>query len=114
MTLPVKSCSRCSNPRVEGRRYCRECKNAYEREWKKRNPLTGDAKRRAVARNYANTYRRRGKLSPEPCEVCGVEDVEMHHDDYDKPLDVRWLCRQHHSDLHAGRIDTHETLRDAA
>jgi hypothetical protein len=55
-----------------------------------------DSYRRAVARSYANVYKQRGHLVPEPCEVCGDTDVEMHHDDYDEPLRVRWLCRWHH------------------
>jgi hypothetical protein len=25
----------------------------------------------------------------------------MHHDDYSKPLDVRWFCRRHHLLHHA-------------
>jgi hypothetical protein len=41
------------------------------------------------------------KLKPNPCEVCGdVLNVQAHHDDYDKPLEVRWLCRKHHQALH--------------
>lgn len=35
------------------------------------------------------------------CEVCGrTRNVDAHHDDYAKPLDVRWLCRSHHRKLH--------------
>lgn len=42
-----------------------------------------------------------GKLIRLPCEVCGTEDdVQAHHDDYYKPLDVRWLCRKHHREHH--------------
>jgi hypothetical protein len=41
-----------------------------------------------------------GRLIRQPCEVCGEKKVEAHHDDYDKPLDVRWLCKAHHTDVH--------------
>ena len=44
---------------------------------------------------------RAGRLVRQPCEVCGHEKVDAHHDDYSKPLEVRWLCRQHHAELHA-------------
>lgn len=37
-----------------------------------------------------------GALVPEPCVVCGRENVDGHHEDYSKPLDVIWLCRMHH------------------
>ena len=43
---------------------------------------------------------RDGKLTKQPCEVCGDTAVDAHHDDYLKPLDVRWLCRKHHLEHH--------------
>lgn len=43
---------------------------------------------------------RRGELVRQPCEVCGNPKTDGHHDDYSKPLDVRWLCRVHHLEHH--------------
>lgn len=43
---------------------------------------------------------RRGRLTKQPCDVCGSTDVQAHHDDYAKPLEVRWLCRGHHDAVH--------------
>lgn len=45
---------------------------------------------------------RRGLIVPEPCAECGAEKVDGHHDDYDKPMAVRWLCRRHHRAMHKG------------
>lgn len=42
-----------------------------------------------------------GKIVRESCEVCGEPNAEGHHDDYSQPLNVRWLCRLHHSRFHA-------------
>jgi hypothetical protein len=43
------------------------------------------------------------KLTRQPCEVCGRTDSHAHHDDYSKPLDVRWLCPPHHREVHGGK-----------
>jgi ribosomal protein S27AE len=40
-----------------------------------------------------------GRLTRKPCEVCGAKSVEAHHDDYSKPLNVRWLCKTHHMEV---------------
>lgn len=43
---------------------------------------------------------RSGKLVKLPCEACGSERSEAHHHDYSKPLDVVWLCRACHGEIH--------------
>jgi hypothetical protein len=41
------------------------------------------------------------RLIKGPCEVCGTTiRVQAHHDDYTKPMDVRWLCVKHHNEHH--------------
>jgi hypothetical protein len=51
------------------------------------------------ARNMVSNAIRNGKLKRQLCEVCG-EKAHAHHEDYSKPLDVRWLCPTHHMRLH--------------
>lgn len=41
-----------------------------------------------------------GELVKQPCEFCGSLNVHAHHDDYSKPLEVRWLCPLHHKQWH--------------
>lgn len=43
---------------------------------------------------------RSGVLTKQPCFCCG-EKAEAHHPDYDRPLDVVWLCTTHHNEVHA-------------
>lgn len=52
------------------------------------------------ARQQCRRAVRSGKLLQLPCEVCGDEKSFGHHDDYSKPLDVRWLCGFHHQEYH--------------
>lgn len=52
------------------------------------------------ARKKAWAAIKSGKLKKLPCSSCGEKKTEAHHDDYLKPLDVRWLCVRCHSTLH--------------
>lgn len=67
---------------------------ADRRRWKMRYPDQVSA-HKAVANAV-----RDGRLVRKPCEICGNDDVEGHHEDYMRPLDVRWLCKQHHEEVH--------------
>lgn len=90
--------------------------NANTRAWRKRNPKKAAASmsrwyaRKAErtgctvsARTAVNQAVKAGLLQQQPCEVCDAKKVEGHHDDYTKPLDVRWLCLKHHCEVH-GRV----------
>jgi hypothetical protein len=61
------------------------------------------AKKRA--RNAVTYAMRTGRLVVQPCEQCGDPKSQAHHDDYAKPLDVRWLCRTHHNHAHGIGVD---------
>lgn len=41
-----------------------------------------------------------GNIIKLPCEVCGNIKSQGHHKDYNKPLDVLWLCHIHHMEQH--------------
>lgn len=62
---------------------------------------------RKSARVKVRTAVRSGKLiKPTQCEGCSQEkSLQGHHDDYSKPLDVKWLCDTCHKLLHGRLVD---------
>ena len=74
-----------------GKKVC----NKAKKKWDKKNllkKLTGQMVSRAI---------RAGRLKKQPCEKCGSTNrVHGHHDDYYKPLEVRWLCPKCHTEFH--------------
>ncbi len=70
--------------------------NGGEQEYKQRP----EVKKRKLAIARANQKKRSGKITPRPCGVCGASNSQMHHDNYDNPLTVRWLCPLHHTEEH--------------
>lgn len=58
---------------------------------------------RAAQSAHEQVYRavRSGALKRLPCERCGATHcVHGHHEDYSRPLDVRWLCPKCHARHH--------------
>jgi hypothetical protein len=56
---------------------------------------------RIMANRAVKMARTLKRLSPLPCETCGNPDKTVaHHDDYNKPLEIRWLCRTCHRAWH--------------
>ncbi len=102
-----KSCERARRKHYEKTHVYKETKHKWasseagrisQRKWQQKTYATNPEKSHAhCAVHYAL---KTGKLIRQPCEICGFPQAEAHHDDYSRPLDVRWLCRRHHADLH--------------
>lgn len=111
----VKYCENCGKPRArQNARFCSlECRSQrdFNGNWKGgvgksfrkfytyrerlRHPLRHKARNRVALAVF------RGKLKRLPCRICGTtENVQAHHEDYSKPLDVDWLCFKHHMEHH--------------
>ena len=102
------------NP-VKHTRMSREYHAAYNKDYyqkkevKERQAAKAKARRQSPlelhkhkARWQTNHAIESGRLIKQPCERCGSnEAIEAHHEDYNEPLSVRWLCRKHHSDEHS-------------
>ena len=78
--------------------------------WKRRDPQlpptpqvkwNRENRQKLEAHEAVRRALRDGTLKRGKCEVCGSFTVEAHHDDYAKPLEVRWLCRGDHQRHHA-------------
>lgn len=99
------TCSKCNEPleknRINKKRYCKKCSNAWMKSnRKKHSELTDIQKKKANARSYVNQYIKRGKINKLPCSICGDLNVQAHHEDYSKPLEIIWYCVKHHVEHH--------------
>mgnify|MGYP001568524217 CR=1 FL=1 len=57
-------------------------------------------KEKVEAQRIINYNINNGKIKRMPCESCNSILAQAHHDNYSKPLDVRWLCASHHKLFH--------------
>ncbi len=64
--------------------------------------LESSSAEKSRANGLINMRVRRGQIEkPVACELCGkVAKLDGHHDDYDKPGTVLWLCRSCHMKRH--------------
>lgn len=120
----MKMCTKCrtdkettgfhkDRTRKDGlKNWCKECMKEfyymYRRTKRGKEAHRAESKRnrlkypeREKTRQLTGSYIRSGRLIRKPCEVCSGLKVDAHHDDYSKPLNVRWLCRRHHIETHS-------------
>jgi hypothetical protein len=92
---------RCGNEFASYSTYqCVDCYRKY-RDKQRQNPEFRERTFKVDVRLFTRNCIKSGVLIKEPCKVCGTnENIEAHHDDYSKPLDIIWLCRHHHRELH--------------
>lgn len=89
--------------------YCKKREYILENQRKYRKTLNGklvSARKnkkailkhfdRYLARNLLHSYVLTGKIIKKPCQICGDIKTQAHHTDYNKPLNVQWLCFNHH------------------
>ena len=89
--LPHRVASRAAYAKTQ---QGKEARGRGSMAWGKRNPV-----KKAAMWAVSNAVRD-GRLTRQQCEVCGKQQAQAHHDDYSKPLDVRWLCTTHHAEWH--------------
>jgi len=89
---------------IRGR--CKECSQAAMREYAQRPAVQVKERARSLVRGKTLKHKCRvmvhdalktGRLiRPKFCPVCGYPDtvkrIEAHHDDYFRPLEVKWMC----------------------
>lgn len=84
------------------------------RNWQKNNPekikeTTYKYRRENPVQYKAHytisNYLCSGRLQKEPCVICGDENSVAHHEDYEKPLEIIWMCQKCHRFYHFGRLN---------
>ncbi len=92
--------------RMKNRKKMRDYKREYNKKYRAKFGLKNEY---ASKKRYPHKERARyllqkavklGVVIKGPCEVCGTTEVQAHHDNYKKPLTVRWFCPLHHSEIH--------------
>lgn len=113
-TKPISEFAHEKNSRDGRDHRCRECNAQRLREYRAKRAEQGNpyhAGRPDKRRNYQRRAHKvleeavaSGKVvKPDTCSQCGgfFNRLDAHHDDYSKPLEVRWLCRSCHLLHHA-------------
>jgi hypothetical protein len=90
---------RANSRRSEAKKKLRDPKLYHQRlakrvrTWREKNPGKIKAQRRVFVELRA------GRMRRGLC-FCGSRIAGAHHKDYRRPLEVMWLCRKHHAQIH--------------
>jgi hypothetical protein len=92
ISLQCPRCGKTQNDAWHNRKICAPCRFDEEKA----------ISRAPKGKAWAAVTRaiKAGELTRLSCEVCGGDKSQAHHDDYARPLDIRWLCRSCHQRHH--------------
>lgn len=92
--------SRANLPhRVKARAEYSQTERGKDRHTAASKAWIGKHPNRRAVHCILNNAIKSGKVKPQPCIKCGKK-AHAHHSDYDRPLDVIWLCPKHHKEAH--------------
>jgi len=99
------------NYREENRIKIRIYNRKYNKEWRKENGYNNEQNWRdknidkAKAQRLLQIAVKTGKVKKQNCKECGSDkNIQGHHEDYTKPLEVLWLCPLCHKRLHITKL----------
>jgi len=59
----------------------------------------------SYAQHRINYLIKKGEIKRGRCCLCGESKAYAHHENYNEPLDILWLCPSHHKKYHLGLVD---------
>ena len=90
--------------------YCKQCNVIKFHSYYQRNK---ERCRQIIYKSIRKHWEKQKARQQAKClgfRQCEVENClklgEKHHDDYSKPLEVRWLCKRHHAMVESGGLLT--------
>lgn len=104
----LNKCKDCTKTDVKTRRKVNPAVQEYDRKRGNRQNAedlrkyrTENPKKYKAHRAIRSAIKNGTITKSDECELCSSSlGIEGHHDDYDKPLEVRWLCSKCHSLWH--------------
>lgn len=85
--------------RLDNKEKKKEYDKLYQRIYTQSFHADPIRKLKFYARRKLRYYVKKGVIKKLPCE-CGEKKVQAHHNDYNKPLEVVWLCITCHTKHH--------------
>ncbi len=114
-----KACERAKRWRLENPEKHKET----IKRWRKNNPdmvreelrrwCRANPEKKRAYNELIHHKTRKGLLVPVTCSSCGLicKKLQAHHDDYSKPLEVRWVCHSCHLKIHGKKTrDAQDTI----
>jgi hypothetical protein len=85
---------------------CKRCQYDVNEDRRRKTGYYRKHRIKCNARSAARAAKKSKRLiSPSECYDCGEKtELQMHHGDYSKPLEVTWLCPKCHYKVHISKL----------